>query len=238
MEQRRRFAIPSCDLSETQNSLLSQLVRQSHFFVISVIRASLFAALFVDLIKSNPQIKNLQILDVATEKFIAYASEHTNADYDFEELGLNGYELHGILPHTFFDFLETQISLKSLRLDCFVIESRHVEMLLLLNLKHLELFYCNVDHPPAIALKNNTIESLALISFYNTEASNFEKLCRFIEKCEKLSAVTVFIEPPSRILPEILAEKSEQFRLKKMTCGRYCLGRSQKTAIRGFTLHY
>lgn len=217
--------------------ILSHLYRQSHFFLLSVIRASNLtefgmermlsvmenrdSTLVVELIKSNPRIKNLQIPGVATEKFIIEALTHPNVDFNFKELSLSFDRFLGdITPNIFLgmvmDFLKTQkTSLKSLRLANFVITKKHVRRLLSLNLKRLELFCCNVDCPPAMAFKNHTIESLALVFFRDNRTSNFVKLCRFIEKCKNLAAVTVLIDPTGRALPETLAKKSRRIDLEE-----------------------
>lgn len=203
--------------------ILAELFGRSRFFALSIIKASnltelglinmidelenCVAKLYVDLIKSNRQIKNLHIPKNATEKFIADTLEHPEVKYELEELSLayGGY-LNNFMPDDFLDivmnFLETQrTTLKCLRLANYELVERHVRRLLWLDFVRLELFSCSLEFSLGTAIANKTIESLAVIDPENS--ASFVELCRFISKCKNLSALTVFTEPPSGdVIPE------------------------------------
>lgn len=156
--------------------------------------------MFVNLIKSNPEIKVLHVPAMATKIFLEDALAHPKIKFQLEELCLafdvltEWNLLSSDNAEMLLNFLGTlENPLKCLRLVGCFLEDEHVRSLLLLSLERLELYFCSFRWPQDIILENTTIQSISFISF---GAQTDQKVIRRILKfCKNLAAVVILLPP-------------------------------------------
>lgn len=205
---------PAVELSKLKTLILADMIGKSRFFVISIIKTTNLTELglnakkykledcavasLVDLIVNNPQIRALAIPGRATEFYLHFLLDHPEIKIRnrFQELSLSIDESRPDIVDLITYFIDVQKdSLRGLRLEYCILEEAHVERLLLLNLARLEFSCCRLELPTENEIENFSIESLAFIGLTLPAPSCFGDLCRLIEKCKNLLALTVFIEP-------------------------------------------
>lgn len=152
--------------------------------------------LFVELVNSNPKLKILNVPSLAAQMLIAYAEEHLEVEYCFEELHIGSK--FNYFDQKVMEFLETQKNtLKYLRIEECAIKHQYSEKLLSMNLVRLEFHCCAITLLPNSNVENRSIESLSVIG-----CSDMSLVYSFVNCCKNISTCIALLDPEhAELLP-------------------------------------
>lgn len=150
--------------------------------------------MFVDLVNSNPNIKNLHVPAIPIHLLLGYPK----TEHRLEDLSISLCDpVIPVYPEHFdliINFLESQkFTLKSCRLEGCVLEQSHIKRLLSLNLVSLGFFRCKLKL--YTVFYNSSIESLAFIGI-TAEMIKPTAIRNFLTSCRNLCAYTILTQPP------------------------------------------